>query len=81
MGIVEDDHKDKNSESFSNVNRPEFLLFSQKRRFRLLVKDGWQIMSEYKCCCEKEWTMLIFLYILANNFHHFIVKLMKSIPI
>ena len=52
MGIVEDDHKDKNSESFSNVNRPEFLLFSQKRRFRLLVKDGWQIMSEYKCCFE-----------------------------
>ena len=52
MGIVEDDHKDKNSESFSNVNRPEFLLFSQKRRFGLLEKDAWQIMSKYKCCLE-----------------------------
>ena len=53
MGIVEDDHKDKNSESFSNVNRPEFILFLQKRRFGLLEKDAWQIMSEYKCCCER----------------------------
>ena len=59
MGIVEDDHKDKNSESFSNVNRPEFLLFSQKRRFGLLVKDGWQIMSEYKCCFETNLRRLI----------------------
>ena len=59
MGIVEDDHKDKNSESFSNVNRPEFLLFSQKRRFGLLEKDAWQIMSEYKCCFETNLRRLI----------------------